>query len=103
MFARRGILEVFRSDNEPKFVSKSFHEFTSKYQIRQTKSSPHNPESDGEAERMVKVAKDIPKKAEDPDLALLIYRTTQDPAGSIRLNYSWDGKYVQRRLSCHPS
>lgn len=81
VFARHGIPEVFRSDNGPQFASKSFDEFTRKYQIRHIKSSPHYPKSNGEAERMVKVAKDILKKAEDPELALLIYRTTPGPCG----------------------
>lgn len=45
------------------------------------KSSPHYHRSNGELERSVKVAHDILKKAEDPDLALLIYRTIPGPCG----------------------
>ncbi|XP_064475688.1 uncharacterized protein K02A2.6-like [Ornithodoros turicata] len=80
-FARHGIPEVLRSDNRPQFTSQAFGKFMRAYQVQHTTSSPHYPKSNGEAERMVKVAKDILKKAEDPYLALLIYRTTPGPCG----------------------
>lgn len=68
LFARPGIPETFRSDNGPQFTSGKFVNFTKEYQIKLVKSSPHYPKSNGEAERIVKIAKDIFKKAEDPSL-----------------------------------
>lgn len=68
LFARHGIPETFRSDNGPQFTSGKFVNLTKEYQIKHVKSSPHYPKSNGEAERIVKIAKDIFKKAEDPSL-----------------------------------
>ncbi|XP_037501558.1 uncharacterized protein K02A2.6-like [Rhipicephalus sanguineus] len=81
LFARHGIPETFRSDNGPQFTSGKFANFTKEYQIKHATSSPHYPKSNGEAERMVKVAKDILKKAEYPNIGLLMYRTTPGRSG----------------------
>ena len=67
IFPRYRIPVVVRSDNGPQFASKAFQHIT---------SSPKYPQSNGEAERMVKTIKEMLKKAEDPYLALLSYRST---------------------------
>lgn len=66
LFSCHGIPEVFRSDNGLQFTSHNCIEFTSRYQICHITSSPHYPKSNVEAERMVKVPKNILKKANDP-------------------------------------
>ena len=59
IFARWGIPEELVSDNGPQFTSETFHLFADKYGFRQTYSSPHFPQSNGEAESAVKIAKKI--------------------------------------------
>ena len=59
MFSRWGISEEIVSDNGTQFTSESFHTFAGKYSFRQTFSSPHFPQSNGEAESAVKIAKRI--------------------------------------------
>ena len=75
-FARHGIPEKLRSDNGPQYSSQEFSNFCSDYQMEHTTSSPHYPQSNGEAERAVQTVKRMWKKCKDKHLALLNYRTT---------------------------
>ncbi|XP_041351639.1 uncharacterized protein K02A2.6-like [Gigantopelta aegis] len=50
--------------------------FCEDYQIEHTTSSPHYPQSNGEAERGVQIVKRLWEKTPDKHLALLDYRTT---------------------------
>ena len=79
IFARHGVPEVFRSDNGPQFVSADFQRFLQRLGIQHITSSPYYPQSNGEAERMVRTVKSMLSKnnteAEFYD-ALLAYRTT---------------------------
>ena len=59
MFARHGIPEVLRSDNSPQYVSHEFAEFAKAYGFQHITSSPRFPQSNGEAERMVKTIKGL--------------------------------------------
>ena len=79
IFARHGIPETVRSDNGPQFASSEFDDFARNYQFRHTTSSPHFPSSNGQAERAVKQVKHLLKRADDPFLALLSYRSTPMP------------------------
>ncbi|XP_070549174.1 uncharacterized protein [Ptychodera flava] len=75
LFARWGIPEEIFSNNGPQFSSAEFQEFGRKYRFRCTTSSPHYPQSNGEAESGVRIAKKILKQ-DDVFLALMSYRAT---------------------------
>ena len=76
IFARHGIPEVLRSDNGPQFDSEVMTAFASEYEFSHITSSPRYPQSNGLVERSIKTIKKLLKKADDPFLALLIYRTS---------------------------
>ena len=78
--SRHGIPVVLRSDNGPQFSSSEFDNFCRDYQIQHKTSSPHFPQSNGEAERAVQTVKKMWKKCSDKQLALLDYRTTPLPS-----------------------
>ena len=76
IFATHGIPEMVVSDNGPQFSSAEFQAFAIEYQFTHTTSSPRYPQSNGEAERAIQTVKNLLKKAQDPHLALLMYRAT---------------------------
>ena len=79
IFSRHGIPTVLMSDNGPQYSSKEMKDFAEKYNFQHITSSPHYPQSNGLAERMVKTAKSLLEKSEDPYVALLSYRATPLP------------------------
>ena len=79
VFSRHGIPETVRSDNGPQFSSDEFARFAACYGFRHTTSSPHFPQSNGLAERMVQTVKNSLKENQDPYLAILTYQSTQLP------------------------
>ena len=76
IFSRHGIPEILRSDNGPQFDSQEMSDFASLYEFQLKTSSPHYPQSNGQAERAIKTVKRLLKKSDDPHMALLIYRST---------------------------
>ena len=64
------------SDNDPQYASSAFKDFGRSYGFVHTTSSPHYPQSNGEAERAVQTIEILLKKAQDPYKALLNYRIT---------------------------
>ena len=76
IFATHGIPDVVVSDNGPNFSSGEFVSFAKNYGFTHITSSPRYPQSNGEAERNVQTVKKLLKKAEDPYMALLMYRAT---------------------------
>lgn len=62
VFARFGLPDVVVTDGGPPFNSYEFVEFLEKHGIKVLKSPPYHPASNGQAERMVRVAKEVLKK-----------------------------------------
>ena len=75
IFARHGIPEGVMSYNGPQYTASNFAQFADAYGFQHITSSPKFPQSNGEIERAVQTVKRMIKKAEDPYLALLAYRS----------------------------
>jgi hypothetical protein len=79
IFSRHGIPEEVICDNMP-FDSVEMRQFASQWNFVINTSSPHFPQSNGQAERCIQTVKLLLLKAEessaDPYIALLQYRTT---------------------------
>ena len=75
-FSRYGIPDQFYSDNQSTFVSTEFRNFAKEYGFDCVTSSATFSQSNGLAERAVQTVKNLMKKAKDPYLAMLSYRTT---------------------------
>lgn len=72
IFARFGLPDTLVTDGGPPFNSGSFVEFFEKQGVRIMKSPPYHPESNGQAERMVRLVKDVFKKfLLDPEMLKL--------------------------------
>ena len=78
-FAHHGIPETVVSDNGTQFTSVEFQQFAASWNFHHITSSPHFPQSNGQAESGVKTAKAIITQ-KDPFMALLSYRATLIPS-----------------------
>ena len=86
IFARHGIPEIIRSDNDPQYSVDGFDQFTKSYGIQHITSSLRYPQSNGLVERMVRTVKRILKRSSDPYLALLSYGATPLPWCNLSLS-----------------
>ena len=75
-FARHGIPDLLLTDNGPQFISVEFAKFCGEWNINHQTSSPYWPKGNGKAESAVKIVKNMMKKCDDLELALLSYRKT---------------------------
>ena len=82
IFACHGIPKELFSDGGPQFTSSLFNEFSKQWDFKHNRSSPHYPQSNGQAERTVQTVKKALKTAletgEDPYLALLTINNTPE-------------------------
>ena len=80
IFSEFGKPQIFRSDNGPCYSSQEFRFLMQNWLVEHRTSSPHYPQSNGLAESMVKVSKNLIEKAVRQDLPwnrlLLDYRCT---------------------------
>ena len=53
------------SDNRPQYTSEEFQEFANRYGFAHITSSPHYPQSNGQAERTVRTVKKLLRLSED--------------------------------------
>ncbi|XP_021359179.1 uncharacterized protein K02A2.6-like [Mizuhopecten yessoensis] len=74
--SRYGFMDKLITDNGPQFASSEFNEFAKQYGFQHETSSPHFPQSNGQAERCVQTVNNLLRKANDPYKALLDYGNT---------------------------
>ncbi|KAK7111385.1 hypothetical protein V1264_011026 [Littorina saxatilis] len=76
IFSRHGVPQSVITDNGPQFKNEEFRKFASTYGFDHTTSSPYYPPANGKAERAVETVKNLLKKADDPYIAIMMYRAT---------------------------
>ena len=62
IFAQHGIPEMVISDNGPQFACDTYAKFAHKYGFDHITSSPHYPQCNREAERVVQMVKSLLQK-----------------------------------------
>ena len=107
IFSEFGKPQVFRSDNGPCYLSQEFRFFMQNWSIEHRTSLPHYPQSNGSAESMVKVSKNLIEKAILQDLPwnqlYLDYRCTpisSEIPSPVEILF---GKKLQSSISILPS
>ena len=99
MFSQFGVPETVVSDNGPQYSSKEFAEFSKSYNFCHISSSPHFPQSNGQAECTVQSVKDLLKESEDPSMALLAYRSTPFPWCNLSPGELLMGRRIRANVS----
>ena len=94
IFACHGLPETLLSDNGPHYSLHDMKEFASTYEFVHTTSSPHNPRSNGLAERTVKTIKNLMNKSSDVNFLLLNYHSNP----LHRCNLSPSELLMERRM-----
>ena len=99
MFARWGICDKITTDNSPQFSSDVFRKFAEDYGFEHITSSPGFPQSNGEAERAVQMAKKILRQ-DDIFLGLMTYRATPVAATGKSPAQIMTQREMKTRLLC---
>ena len=99
MFARWGICDKITTDNGPQFSSDEFRQFAEDYGFEHVTSSPGFPQSNGEAERAVQIAKKILRQ-DDIFLGLMTYRATPVAATGKSPAQIMTQREMKTRLPC---
>eukprot|EP00096_Caligus_rogercresseyi_P004253 TRINITY_DN1844_c0_g1_i1.p1 TRINITY_DN1844_c0_g1~~TRINITY_DN1844_c0_g1_i1.p1 ORF type:complete len:391 (+),score=43.45 TRINITY_DN1844_c0_g1_i1:346-1518(+) len=83
-FCRFGFPHTIHSDNGPQFVNHIFQAKLQSWGVKESLSPPYHPQSNGQAERAVRVVKDLIKKNPNIPLDQLLfsYRATPLSGGS---------------------
>lgn len=79
IFSRHGVPVTLMTDNGPQFSCSEMAEFAELYGFYHQTSSPHYPQSNGQAERAVRTVKSLLEHTADPYMALMSYRATPLP------------------------
>ena len=98
IFARVGIPDGVVSDNGTQFSSQEFRIFVETYRLTHVTSSPHFPEANGEAERVVQTAENILSQ-EDPFLVLMAHRSTSVAPTGVSPCKLIMGRQINTRVS----
>ena len=64
LFSLTGVPNSFRSDGGPQYKAESFQDFLREWSVKWMPSSPHNPQSNGHAEVIVKLVKHLLAKCD---------------------------------------
>ena len=103
IYSRHGIPTTVISDNGPQYSSEAFRFFSQEYNFNHVMSSPHYPQSNGLAERMVRTAKALLSKSSHPYLALLAYRSTPLPWCGLSPAELLMGRKIRSEVPQHPT
>ena len=76
IFSEHGIPRHLHTGNGPQFSAAPFSQFSKSCEFHHNTSSPHYPQSNGFIERQIQTVKRILTKTDDPEKALLLWRTT---------------------------
>ena len=103
LFAMHGIPDIAISDNGPQLASAAFKNFSEKYAFIHYTSSPGYAPANGEAERAVRIVKELLKKNQDLSLALMSYRSTLLHNGLLSPSELLMGRRLKTQLPVLPS
>ena len=110
IFSRNGISDIIVSDNATSFTASKFKDFLATNSIKHITSPPYSPSSNGQAERAVRVIKDLLKKCTSDEpfrtrlcRVLFYYRTTPHSVTSIAPCVSLNNrKYISIKDKINP-
>jgi len=110
IFSRNGLCDLIVSDNATSFIGQGFKDFLSANAIEHKTPPPASPSSNGQAERGVKVVKDLLNKSKSGGSfktrlakALMYYRTVPHSVTKVSPSVSLNNrKFVTRKDKVNP-